>query len=81
VTAPHFCAGAEWEKVDGQWNCVRAAPILAWMVGHAARGVGIYLTRKGWDYEWIDIGSESGPIEVLLEGKPGNGTQESSEET
>ena len=52
VTAPHFCAGAVWQRIDGEWQCVEAAPILAWMRGKDAREVGAYLRRKGWRVYW-----------------------------
>lgn len=53
VTAPHFVAGAVWEKRGGEWHCTNAAPILKWMVGMRPDAVSDYLTRKRWAYEWI----------------------------
>lgn len=54
VTAPHLCAGATWESVDGgPARCVEAAPILAWMRGQSLPEVLAYLRRKGWQYEWL----------------------------
>ncbi len=43
ITAPHFVAGAEF---DGR--CVRAAPILRWMLGLSLTSVLQYCERKGW---------------------------------
>jgi len=56
VTAPHFCAGAVWQKREGKWVCVQAAPILKWMVGLSAetmkqRQPG--MLRKGWTFVWV----------------------------
>ena len=33
VTARHFVAGAIFQIQNSQWICVRAAPILKYMVG------------------------------------------------
>lgn len=53
VVAPHFVAGAEWEKRGGVWVCVRAAPIIRWMVGKTGAEIKKYLARRGWEWEWI----------------------------
>lgn len=55
VTAPHFCAGAVWEKRDGRWHCVRAAPIIGWMAGADAGWVHDWLRLKGYVWEWDHI--------------------------
>lgn len=54
ITAPHFVAGAVWE-FDHGWRCVRAAPIIKYMIGKRPTEVKNYLIKKGWDYEWILI--------------------------
>ncbi len=55
VTAPHFCAGAVWQRDgDGEWTCTEAAPILRWMLGKTPTYVQQYLGRKGWDYDWVE---------------------------
>jgi len=53
VRAPHFIAGAVWREIDGQWQCIRAAPILRWMLGKDSATVAAYLRRKGWAWEWL----------------------------
>lgn len=56
VTARHFVAGAVWEKSHaGQWRCVRAAPIIRWMVGYGAAYTQERLTRSGCTYEWVKL--------------------------
>lgn len=59
IVAPHFVAGAEWVKVGDEWECVRAAPIIAWMVGKRPAFVRDYLRRKGYVFEWITSASEA----------------------
>ena len=63
VTAPKlkgraFTAGAIFEKsATGLWACVKAAPILYWLVGLPLENIRAFLTgpakRKGWTYEWV----------------------------
>lgn len=65
VTAPHFCAGALWLKIDGKWQCIEAAPILAWLRGRDAASVRDYFKAKGWHYEWIE---PSRPRVILITG-------------
>lgn len=52
VEAPHFVAGAEFEKVGGGWVVGRAAPILGWMRRMPVEKIGPHLTHKGWGYRW-----------------------------
>lgn len=56
VSAPHFVAGAIWEKRGHAWHCTRAAPILQWMGGMTAAQAGNYLAKKGWSFEWVASG-------------------------
>ena len=56
VTAPHFVAGAVWEKrhEHEQWVCGNeTAPILKWMRGKSAAEVAPYMLRRGWAWEWV----------------------------
>jgi hypothetical protein len=53
VDAPHFYAGAVWQRVNDAWQCIEAAPILKWMRGKSAAQTGDYLKRKGWAYQWV----------------------------
>ena len=46
IDAPHFVAGV---VTDDRGTVVRAAPILAYMVGWNARRLGAYCTRKRWN--------------------------------
>lgn len=52
IEAPHFVAGAIWRKVDGEWRCIDAAPIIRWMVGKD-KSIAAYLRKKGWMYQWL----------------------------
>jgi hypothetical protein len=59
VTAPHFVAGALWRRSrldtgrPGQWHCVKAAPIIGWMLGKPLHQVWAKLNRDGWGVEWL----------------------------
>ena len=53
VEAPHFVAGAIFERAPDGWRCVEAAPILRWMLGKDGPAIGHYLQRRGWPYEWL----------------------------
>ncbi len=53
IEAPHFVAGAVWEKKGDHWNCIHAAPILSWMIGKSPESVVSYLKRKRYKYEWV----------------------------
>jgi len=53
VDAPHFCAGAVFEKQAGEWVCLEAAPILNWMRKKKPSEIGAYLKYKRWPYKWI----------------------------
>lgn len=65
VVAPHFVAGAVWEKDQyGDWVCTAAAPILAWMKTKSALYVGRYLQQKMWSYEWLETPGVSGLTEL-----------------
>lgn len=55
VTAPHFVAGAVYEKRGDGWHCIRAAPIIAYLQKMDAVTAGDYLTRKRWKYEWVQL--------------------------
>ncbi|RBB38885.1 hypothetical protein DPV79_16015 [Burkholderia reimsis] len=53
VTAPHFVAGAVWVRRGDAWQCVHAAPILAWMINKPRERVAEYLRRKRYKWEWL----------------------------
>ena len=53
VTAPHFVAGAVFDRVGDGWMISRCAPILAWMRGKATDQIAGYLKRKKWAWEWL----------------------------
>lgn len=59
VTAPHFCAGAVWERRAPDstepvtWVCIQAAPIMRWMVGKTLARVWAGLLCKGYGLEWL----------------------------
>ncbi len=53
VTAPHFVAGAVWQRIGDAWMCVRTAPILAWMAGKPWPDVRQKIARVRWFHEWL----------------------------
>jgi hypothetical protein len=53
VVAFRFAAGAVWENEGGRWRCVRAAPILKWMIGCGAATALARLQRYRYEWEWI----------------------------
>lgn len=57
VSTEYFVAGAEWRKIGGIWSCVRAAPIIKWLVGMNADAAKLALLRMGAEWEWIECPS------------------------
>jgi hypothetical protein len=53
VVASHFVAGAVWKMESGAWHCVRAAPILKWMVGATPAVVAEGMMRTRYQWEWL----------------------------
>lgn len=53
VTAPHFCAGAVFDRVGDGWEVGKCAPIISWMRGKSTAEIAAYLRRKGWTWEWL----------------------------
>lgn len=54
VSAPHFVAGAVWERDRNQiWRCVRSAPILRWMEKATPHSAEATLTRYAYRWEWL----------------------------
>lgn len=49
----YFCAGAVWERKDGIWRCIEAAPILRWMLKMTPESAKLELARKGCDWKWL----------------------------
>lgn len=47
VVAPHFVAGVVIDRPDHR--VVRAAPILAWVIGKHEDELRTYFRRKGWN--------------------------------
>lgn len=62
VMAPHFDAGAVYVREGpGQpWRCVRAAPIIRWLVGMDPADARERLDRVRYRWEWIE---QAGPPE------------------
>lgn len=50
-----FTAGAVWRRKDGQWSCIQAAPILAWMFKLSPTEAKFELARKGCSWEWVSV--------------------------
>jgi hypothetical protein len=55
VTSPNWCAGAVWYRGQDGWVCVRAAPILKWMLNCDARTARERLQLMRYQYEWLDV--------------------------
>jgi hypothetical protein len=53
VVAVRFVAGAVWENEGRRWRCVRAAPILKWMIGCDAATALTRLQCYRYEWEWI----------------------------
>jgi hypothetical protein len=53
VIAPHFVAGAVWERSGGGWHCARAAPVLRWMVASSPEATLDVLRRRHYAWEWL----------------------------
>lgn len=53
IIAPHYCAGAVFEKIVGVWNCTEAAPIVKWMEYKPVSEIKSYLDKKGYTYHWL----------------------------
>lgn len=53
VTAPHLCAGAVFEKRDGRWVCIEAAPIIGWMWHMPPNLILERMKQKGYTWIWI----------------------------
>jgi hypothetical protein len=53
VETDYFVAGAIFEKIYGVWSCVRAAPILRWMIGKSPKEIHTGLLKMGADYDWL----------------------------
>ena len=51
VTAKHFVAGAIFQIQASEWVCIRAAPILKYMVGWNSKKAKEYCQKKGWEWE------------------------------
>jgi hypothetical protein len=51
ITARHFVAGAIFQIQLSRWICVRAAPILKYMVGWNSKKAKDYCLKKGWETE------------------------------
>lgn len=53
VSNDYFTAGAVWKRIFGVWSCIKAAPIIKWMVGMNKDKAKLELLRKGCTYQWI----------------------------
>lgn len=48
-----WCAGAVWERIDGQWRCTEAAPIIRWMLKMTPENAKLELAKRGCQWQWI----------------------------
>lgn len=53
VSTEYFVAGSIWQKIGGIWSCLKAAPILRWMVGMNRDRAKLALLKMDAQYEWI----------------------------
>ncbi len=49
----YFTAGAVWERKDGLWRCIEAAPILDWMRKCTPESAKLELARRGCEWVWL----------------------------
>lgn len=64
ISAPHFTAGAVFEKDHKGWHLREHAPILNWLKQYRRHWeqVRAYCDRRGWTIEWLadpHIGGET----------------------
>lgn len=48
----YFVAGAVWRRKDGIWSCIRAAPIIKWMLGMSPESAKMNLAKRGCSWQW-----------------------------
>lgn len=48
-----FTAGAIWCRIQGQWSCIKAAPIIRWMEGMDRQAAKHELLKRGCSWEWV----------------------------
>lgn len=53
VVAPHFVAGAIFQKDSGDWKVARAAPIIQYFERMSPEEIKAYVLKKGWAYSWL----------------------------
>lgn len=53
ATNEYFCAGAVWERRDGQWSCTQTAPILNWMKGLNPLDAKFELLKRGCTWQFL----------------------------
>lgn len=49
----YFVAGAVWRRKDGIWSCIRAAPIIKWMLGMSPESAKMNLAKRGCSWQWV----------------------------
>lgn len=62
VETAHFCAGAVYEKVNGVWCCIAAAPILSWLKRTDINKVKVALLRMEATWSWLTIPISAGKV-------------------
>ena len=55
ISSPYFCAGVVFkkDKVDNEWKCTDAAPIVRYMIGWDNIKIKEYCNNKKWKYERV----------------------------
>jgi hypothetical protein len=53
VVAPHFVAGAVWQRNESGWHCIGAAPILQWMLALSPQATLDVLRVRRYAWEWV----------------------------
>lgn len=48
-------AGAVWNRRQHVWRCVRAAPVIQWMVGMNPKEARTRLAAGGWKFYWTRV--------------------------
>lgn len=56
VDTPQCYAGAIWRRDESGWACVRAAPVLEWMIGMTIADANARMKEFGYGKLWMDMG-------------------------
>jgi hypothetical protein len=73
VSNEYFTCAAVWERKDGFWRCIQAAPIIAWMKRTPIDRISIELLKRGCRWTWSPVMPGTSPQQVGLASASGKG--------